>query len=200
MRQLPLIPLKCSCIIVYVVIDGQPDLSFLNDAFLFNNGKPILLDRLPRKCLNLAPPRELRELFIGCLYVGCLFFLIVHDVVIVLVLIILVVADGADGAGLELHDVCGESAGLVREDVLDLRHFFMKSHVHGFTLFVGGFIVHVDIMIDERSLSQFNELDGDYQRERDQRTHEDKVLAIRENSLLGWVIADARGVSSSTVF
>ena len=59
----------------------------------------------------------------------------------------------------ELHLVLREGAGLVGEDKVDLAQFFVQIGGARERRRVGGRVVHVQVVVDEDRLDQFDELD-----------------------------------------
>ena len=63
------------------------------------------------------------------------------------------------GALVERHDVLGEGARLVREDVLYLAEFFVQCGRSRFCWRVVGQIVHLPVPVDQLGEEQANHLD-----------------------------------------
>ncbi|KAH3665255.1 hypothetical protein OGATHE_004070 [Ogataea polymorpha] len=78
------------------------------------------------------------------------------------------VAPAADGTCLELHDVSGQRARFVAENVLDLAKLLDKRRRANHCWRVGRLVVHVEIRSYEICLVIFDDLDGDKQRDRDE--------------------------------
>ena len=85
----------------------------------------------------------------------------------------LAVRQAVDGALLELHDVLGQGAGLVGEDVLDLTEVVRDAPRLGRARVVDAVVVHVRVAVDEENLGQLDQLDGDVQRDGHQVLEED---------------------------
>lgn len=73
-----------------------------------------------------------------------------------------------DGASAEHHLVLRQSAGLVREDVLDLAQVLRDVQGLALDAAVGLFVVQIDIVRDEEELADLHQLDGDVERDGNQ--------------------------------
>lgn len=71
------------------------------------------------------------------------------------------VADGTNRTLAELHHVAGQGSGLVRKDVFDLSEFFDQTGGTTYCRGIGGFVVNVEIRVDEESLIVLDNFDGD---------------------------------------
>ena len=73
------------------------------------------------------------------------------------------VAVPAGGEAAELHDVAGERAGLVTEDVLDLAQLLVEVgglDLGGFVLFA---VVYLIVPLNKKGLQKFNDFEGNHQ-------------------------------------
>ncbi len=98
------------------------------------------------------------------------------DLDLVVVLVVQVAVHGAvDGALVEGHDVLGERARLVAEDVLDLAEFFVEGGGARLGGYVAGLVVHLDVPVDPQALDGADELDADVEGDGHDRVQDDQV-------------------------
>ena len=66
-----------------------------------------------------------------------------------------------DGTSVERHHILCQSAGLVREDVLDLSEFFIQRRCPRLRRSVGRSVVHLVVPVDPPAVSESNHLHAD---------------------------------------